>query len=293
MPAESPGSSQKRRQSKQDDAFAKVVLWSMAIGLGVFAQIASCIRGPSGDGETSSRSSYPHSEQGYDDLFFSEAKRRVFRDELVKNGVYSAADAEEFSRELWEAEQRNRLARTSESRSDFLSHRGKSPSTQPSEPASDPVVIDGDPKILGELKALTPEQADQCARLAGPISLPRLKTISVQAAEKLASHDGPLALDGLVVLDLGVAQALSIHNGVLSLNGVEYLTDKPVKVAAALARHQGELNMNGLKTITYRVAESLAATSGTINLLGLEALSGEAVAVLRNRPSMRIPETFR
>ncbi len=225
--------------------------------------------------------------------FFSEADRIRYRDAVIESGMYDAAEADAYTRELWRAEQLNRRADKSQGKGGLLSSRSPGVYSEPPASRSSPLLPQGDPPTFDFLETLTLEDADECARHPGPLSLNGLKTISPGVAEKLAGHDGPLSLDGLVVLDLQVADALANHNGILSLNGIQHLTHKPTKTAAALARHQGRLDMNGLKTISHEVAKVLSGARCEVNLLGIESLSVSAAELLSKCPDIRLPNNVR
>ncbi len=222
--------------------------------------------------------------------FSSETDRIRYRDAVIKSGMYDAAEADAYTRELWRAEQLNRRADKSRGTDGLLSSRGSGTYAEPPLENPWPLLPKGDPPTFNFLTMLTLKEADACASHPGPLSLNGLKTISPGVAEKLAGHDGPLSLDGLTVLELQVANALASHTGILSLNGIQHLTHKPTKTAAALARHQGRLDMNGLKTMPLEAARVLSKTVSEVNLLGIESLPVGAAEVLRNCPHIQLPK---
>lgn len=141
---------------------------------------------------------------------------------------------------------------------------------------------------LPGLQTLPPEVAE---RLAGSgyygITLGCAATLTPAAAAALAAQTGPLIFTGSTAFSAAAARKLAAHPGDIVISHVAML---PADVADALGGHERLLVLEGLTTIDTATARGLAAHRGGIRLPVLSRIPAEAVAILRERADIELPD---
>ena len=128
----------------------------------------------------------------------------------------------------------------------------------------------GSSGAVGALTTISPEIARELVHSGASVSMHRLETLSPEAARELARERDHIIFLKLAALTPETARAL---------------TDRPESDAPVY--------MPGITVLVgpdgVAVAEALASTSGSVHLERLERVSAQALAVLRTKPTIKLP----
>jgi hypothetical protein len=119
---------------------------------------------------------------------------------------------------------------------------------------------------LNGLTSISPEVAEELARIQRWLHLDGLTSITPEVAAKLGDASCGVNLNGLGRLEPDVAKQLAKLGATLQLDG---LTSLSPESAVALAAHKGRLGLNGLTSLNAEVLTALLRHDGPVELNGV------------------------